>query len=105
MFYLFGLILGVLLISQFWTLANVVYDPRQAKRMFGFIGGGAPLGGIVGSVILTTYTASIGTTNLLLVSAVLLTVCTLVTAAVIGREQPQDLGGVAGATEKRGGST
>ena len=41
-FYVAGLILGVLLISQFWTLANVVYDPRQAKRLFGFIGGGAP---------------------------------------------------------------
>ena len=27
-FYLLGLLLGVLLISQFWTLANLVYDPR-----------------------------------------------------------------------------
>ncbi|HSC25847.1 MAG TPA: hypothetical protein VLD67_01155, partial [Vicinamibacterales bacterium] len=27
-FYLAGLILGILLISQFWTLANIVYDPR-----------------------------------------------------------------------------
>ena len=44
--YLFRLILGVLLISQFWTLANNVYDPRQAKRFFGFIGGGAALGGL-----------------------------------------------------------
>jgi len=43
--YLFRLILGVLLISQFWTLANDIYDPRQAKRFFGFIGGGAALGG------------------------------------------------------------
>ena len=50
-FYVAGLILGVLLISQFWTLANVVYDPRQAKRLFGFIGGGAPLGGIAGSAL------------------------------------------------------
>ena len=40
-FYSGGLILGILLISQFWTLANDVYDPRQAKRLFGFIGGGA----------------------------------------------------------------
>ena len=51
-FYLFGLILGMLLISQFWTLANDVYDPRQAKRLFGFIGGGASLGGIAGSSML-----------------------------------------------------
>src|SRR5688572_367638 len=28
--YFFGQVLGVLLISQFWTLANEVYDARQA---------------------------------------------------------------------------
>ena len=48
-FYLFGLILGILLISQFWTLANDIYDPRQAKRLFGLIGGGASLGGATGA--------------------------------------------------------
>ena len=53
-FYLFGLILGILLISQFWTLANDVYDPRQAKRLFGFIGGGASLGGATGAAITAT---------------------------------------------------
>ena len=47
-FFVFGLILGMLLISQFWTLANDVYDARQAKRLFGFIGGGASLGGALG---------------------------------------------------------
>ena len=43
-FYVLALILGILLISQFWTLANDIYDPRQAKRLFGFIGGGAEPG-------------------------------------------------------------
>ena len=43
------MILSILLISQFWTLANDVYDPRQAKRIFGFIGGGASLGGATGA--------------------------------------------------------
>ena len=50
-FYIVGLILAVLLISQFWTLANDVYDPRQAKRIFGFIGGGASLGGATGAAL------------------------------------------------------
>jgi ATP/ADP translocase len=50
-FYLLGLIFGLLLISQFWTVANLVYNPRQAKRLFGFIGGGAPLGGMAGSAL------------------------------------------------------
>ena len=48
--YFFGQILGMLLISQFWTLANDVYDARQAKRLFGLIGGGACLGGALGGV-------------------------------------------------------
>jgi ATP/ADP translocase/HEAT repeat protein/CRP-like cAMP-binding protein len=101
-FYFVGLILGLLLISQFWTLANVVYDPRQAKRLFGFIGGGAPLGGIAGSAILTSYARQIGTTNLLLVSAVVLTACLAVTALILARERAatQEMGGAAPEEEK-----
>ena len=48
-FYVWGALLGILLISQFWTLANGIYDPRQAKRLFGFVGGGVMLGGMAGS--------------------------------------------------------
>jgi ATP:ADP antiporter, AAA family len=87
-FYLMALLLGVLLISQFWTLANLVYDPRQAKRLFGFIGGGAPLGGIAGSAILQSYTRSIGTTNMLLISGTLMAVCAALVTAIIARERP-----------------
>ena len=71
-FYLMALLLGVLLISQFWTLANLVYDPRQAKRLFGFIGGGAPLGGIAARRSCKSYTTQIGTTNMLLISGTLM---------------------------------
>jgi AAA family ATP:ADP antiporter len=85
-FYVAGLIFGVLLISQFWTLANIVYDPRQAKRIFGFIGAGAPLGGIAGST-LATYAPTIGSVNLLLPSAAFMTLCALLVAAIIRRER------------------
>ena len=85
-FYLAGLILGVLLISQFWTLANVVYDPRQAKRLFGFIGGGAPLGGIAGSA-LASYAKQIGSVNLILPSAVLMLLCAGLVTLIISRER------------------
>ena len=53
--YFFGQILGILLISQFWTLANDVYDARQAKRLFGLIGGGACLGGALGNSITASH--------------------------------------------------
>ena len=86
-FYVAGLILGVLLISQFWTLANIVYDPRQAKRLFGFIGGGAPLGGIAGSAFATAYARQIGSTNLLIPSTFCMLLSAMLVTAIIKREK------------------
>ncbi len=63
-FYFWGVLAGSLLISQFWSLANDIYDARQAKRVFGFIGGGASLGGIIGAGIAGQYARTIGTNNL-----------------------------------------
>lgn len=74
-FYLFGLILGILFISQFWTLANDIYDPRQAKRLFGLIGGGASLGGATGAGLTASLVEKLGTTTMLLVSAVIMAAC------------------------------
>ena len=74
-FYLFGLILGILLISQFWTLANDIFDARQAKRLFGFIGGGASLGGALGAAITAAVVEAVGSEQLLLVSAAVLALC------------------------------
>ncbi len=99
--YLFGLILGILLVSQFWTLANEIYDPRQAKRLFGFIGGGTALGGILGSTILQ-FARQFGTTNLLLISATLLVVCMSVVLAVLASRKDVSLAGVASAGEEKG---
>jgi AAA family ATP:ADP antiporter len=99
-FYLFGLLLGVLLISQFWTLANVLYDPRQAKRLFGFIGGGAPLGGTAGSA-LAVGAERLGALNLLLIAAALLALCAAVVSVLIAWRKPP-LEDPAGATRERG---
>ncbi|MGH9387722.1 MAG: HEAT repeat domain-containing protein, partial [Vicinamibacterales bacterium] len=85
-FYLFGLIIGILLISQFWTLANDVYDPRQAKRIFGFIGAGSSLGGFTGAMLTSTVVDEIGTNGVLLVSSATLAVCTTMVALLIRRE-------------------
>src|SRR5918995_3157505 len=95
-FYLWGLLLGILLTSQFWTLANVTYDPRQAKRLFGFIGAGAPLGGIAGGFM--AYRAStLGTFNLVLYSGAIIAVAVTVLLAILAREKPHDAGAAAAA--------
>ena len=100
--YLFRLILGVLLISQFWTLANNVYDPRQAKRFFGFIGGGAALGGLTASFLVQLMVELVGFDNLLLVSAGLLVGCTAIVTAVLTRSKGVGLKDIASAAEEKG---
>jgi ATP:ADP antiporter, AAA family len=100
-FFLFGQILGILLISQFWTLANDIFDPRQAKRVFGFIGGGASLGGIVGS-LLATQAKAIGTFNLLLVSAATMVACIVVVTVILRRNRDVELASIASAGEEKG---
>ena len=101
-FYLMGLILGILLISQFWTVANLVYDARQAKRLFGFIGGGAPLGGMAGSYISISGTAAIGTTNLLLISSALLVVSALIVWTILKRSHVDPAAAVAAVEDEKG---
>jgi ATP/ADP translocase/HEAT repeat protein len=87
-FYLLGLIFGILLISQFWTVANDIYDARHAKRLFGFIGGGASLGGATGAKITDAIVTRIGSENVVLVSAAVLVACALLVAYIVRREVP-----------------
>jgi ATP:ADP antiporter, AAA family len=86
-FYLYGLILGILLISQFWTLANDVYDPRQAKRLFGFVGAGASLGGATGAALTAFLVERVGVNLMLLVSAAILVGCIFIVVLVLRREE------------------
>jgi AAA family ATP:ADP antiporter len=85
-FYVFGLALGLLLISQFWTLANDLYDSRQARRLFGFIGAGASLGGASGAALTRAAVDLVGTPNLLPLSSAVLLLCACVVAAIVRRE-------------------
>ena len=99
-FYILGLILGLLLISQFWTLANAIYDPRQAKRIFGFIGGGSALGGMTGAGLTALIAETVGTNSLLLWSATILALCIAIVVWVVRREGDVALG--SGGEEEQG---
>ncbi len=101
-FYLVGQILGLLLISQFWVLANDVYDARQAERLFGFIGGGASLGGVAASAVVFLAVCEVGADNLLLASSVLLLACAGVVTTVLRRAGEPPLAGVAATGGKKG---
>jgi AAA family ATP:ADP antiporter len=61
--------------SQFWILANLVFNVREAKRVFGFIGTGAIIGGILGGYLTTLLAPIIGNENLVFIAAFFLVLC------------------------------
>jgi len=75
LFYVWVALYAVLAASQFWVLANLVYNVREAKRLFGFIGSGAILGGIFGGYLTSLLAPFIGTDNLIFLAAILLLCC------------------------------
>ena len=81
-FYYMGISLfGVLVTSQFWVIANIVFDLREAKRLFGFIGAGAIAGGILGGYLTSFLARFFGNSMVIMVAASLL----LVTLPIIMR--------------------
>jgi ATP/ADP translocase/CRP-like cAMP-binding protein/HEAT repeat protein len=101
-FYVWGALLGILLISQFWTLANGIYDPRQAKRLFGFIGGGVMLGGMTGAGLTAAIVETVGANTLLLWSAFTLLACMGIVTFILGREHHAAPSAAAVGEEERG---
>tara|TARA_R110001599_G_scaffold114638_1_gene280649 strand:+ start:4545 stop:7313 length:2769 start_codon:yes stop_codon:yes gene_type:complete len=68
-------IFGVLATSQFWIMANLVFDAREAKRLFSFIGAGPIVGGVAGGYVASVVASYIEGTNLLFLGAFLLCFC------------------------------
>lgn len=77
--YVWVSIFGLLTASQFWILANLVYNVREAKRVFGFIGAGAIAGGIFGGYLTSLLTTVLNSEYLLFVAAFLLSICLPIT--------------------------
>jgi ATP:ADP antiporter, AAA family len=101
-FYILGLIFAILLVSQFWTLANAIYDARQAKRLFGFIGGGSMVGGMIGAGTSALLAQTVGSDFLLLVSAAVLALCIVIVVAILKREAAAASADTASAAEEKG---
>src|SRR6202795_2086035 len=75
-FYVWGGLFGVLAPTQVWTLANYLLTTREAKRIFGMVGGGAILGAIFAGFFSKTIVKAFGTESLLLGMTLLLLICT-----------------------------
>ena len=60
-FYIWVKMFGVLAATQIWTLANYVLTTREAKRVFGMVGGGAIAGSIFAGFFSKTAVKTFGT--------------------------------------------
>lgn len=74
-YYIGVALFAVVTTSQFWVLANLVFNTREAKRLFGFIGAGAIAGGIFGGYLTSILVSSFNNATAIIVAAGFLLVC------------------------------
>jgi ATP/ADP translocase len=70
--YVWVSLFGAITASQFWLLATHVFDAREARRVFAWIGVGGILGGILGGGITNRVANWFGTESLLLLCAAMM---------------------------------
>ena len=103
-FYLWVGIFNMMVVAQFWAFANDIYNEEQGKRLFALVGIGASAGAAVGGALakwlpirpaasleggcnaVTKQVGYLTTTQLLILSAVLLSLCALLSQIVHARE-------------------
>src|SRR5207237_6636571 len=73
--------MGSLVVIQFWTMANDVFHAREAKRLFGLIGGGGTLANVIFGFGIARYAKTFGATNLLWIMVAQLILCALLAKA------------------------
>jgi AAA family ATP:ADP antiporter len=68
-FYVWVSTFNLLTISVFWSLMADIFSSAQAKRLFGFIAAGGTVGTICAPAFTVLFVGTLGTNNLLLISA------------------------------------
>lgn len=69
-FYLFGDAWSTIWVTTFWAYLNEMTQTEQSKRLYGLIGGGAVIGGLVGGIVVWQLVKPLGTSTLLIGCAV-----------------------------------
>ncbi len=71
-FYVWVSVFNLFVVTVFWAFMTDLFNSDQGKRLFGFISVGGTLGGICGGFITASLVKTLGTFNLLLISALML---------------------------------
>ena len=94
-FFLWLTVFNLFAVAVFWSFMADIYTNVQAKAYYGYIGAAGTLGAFLGPVITRSLVQSVGIANLMLVSAVLLSICVLCIVKLrphaVAREQRQQL--------------
>lgn len=75
-------VLSILTDLEYWAVAARLYDVRQSKRLFGFIGSGEVIARTIGSFSIPLLVAAIAVENLFVLSGVALVFCLVLVVAV-----------------------
>lgn len=81
-FYVWVNLYGLLAVSMLWLLANSVFNPREARRLFGLIGSGGIAGAILGGTFTGWASNAFGTESLVYVCIAILGVCAILVRLV-----------------------
>lgn len=76
-FFVWLSVFNLFVVSVFWSFMVDLYSEDQGKRLFGLIAAGGTAGALLGPTLTATLVGSVGTHNLLLVSAAFLSVAVL----------------------------
>lgn len=69
-FYLFGDAWSTVWVTTFWAYLNEMTETEQSKRLYGLIGGGGVVGGLLGGLVVWQLVQPLGTSTLLVGCAV-----------------------------------
>ena len=86
-FFLWVGIFNLLVVAQFWSLANDLYTREQGQRLFAIVAFGGSLGAIVGPIAAAWMFRPLGPYQLMLVAAVLLAISMFIANRVHAREK------------------
>jgi AAA family ATP:ADP antiporter len=85
-FYVWVGVFNMMVVAQFWSFANDLYDAAQGARLFPIIAVGGSVGAAVGSQFAALLIPALGVSAMLLVAALLLSICAALYFVVEGRE-------------------
>jgi len=99
-FFIWVGIFNVMIVAQYWALANDIYTPEQGKRLFAIVALGSNLGAWLGAVCSGHLIRIFGPYPLALLAAVVLASCVFVAEAIHRRQVARAPVEVAAAAEE-----